>query len=210
MHGDFPRQWIKKQRHYFANKGPYSQSYGFAISHVCMWKLDRKESWTPKNWCFWTVMLGKTFESPLDCKKIKPVNPKGNQSWVFIRRTVVGAPILWPLDEMNPIIRKDPSAGKVWRQEEKGTTEDEMVGWHHRLNGHEFEQAPKTAMDREAWHAAVHGVAKTWTQLNYWTTETLDPLQNIYKTFDPRNIWSVGHLVQAEGSLIFAGQLTSA
>ena len=141
---DQPRQHIKKQRHYFANKGPPSQSYGFSSSHVWMWELDYKESWALKNWCFWTVVLEKTLESPLDCKEIKAVNPKGNQSWIFIGRTDVEAetPILWPPDAKNWLIKKDPDAGKDWRQEEKGTTEDEMVGWHHWLNGHEFEQVP--------------------------------------------------------------------
>ena len=139
---DQPRQYIKKQRHYFANKGPSSQNYGVSSSHVWMWELDHKESWVPKNWCFWTVVLEKTLENPLDCKEIKPVNPKGNQSWIFIARTDVEAevPILWPPDVKNWLIRKDLQAGKDWRQEEKGMTEDEMVGWHHWLDGHEFEQ----------------------------------------------------------------------
>ena len=108
-----------------------------------MWELDYKEIWALRNWCFWTVVLEKTLESPLDCKEIQPVHPKGNQSWIFIRRTDVEAepPILWPPDTKSQFIRKDPDAGKDWRQEEKGTTEDEMVRWHHWLNGHEFEQA---------------------------------------------------------------------
>ena len=137
-----PRQHITKQRHYFANKGPSSQSCGFASSHVWMWDLDYKESWAPKNWYFWTVMLEKILESPLDCKDIKPVHPKGNQSWIFIGRTdaEAEAPILWPPDVKNWLVGKDPDAGKDWRQEEKGMTEDEMVGWHHRLDGHEFKQ----------------------------------------------------------------------
>ena len=140
---DQPRQNIKKQRHYFANKGPSSQGYGFSSSHVWMWELEYKESWVPKNWCFWTVVLEKTLESPLDCKEIQPVHPKGNQSWIVIGRTDVEAetPRLWPLDAKNWLIRKDPDAGKDWRQEEKGMTEDEMVGRHHQLDGHEFEQA---------------------------------------------------------------------
>ena len=102
-----------------------------------------KESWVLKNWCFWTVVLEKTLESPLDCKEIQPVNPKGNQSWIFIGRTdaKAEAPILWPPDTKNWLIGKNPDAGKDWRQEEKGMTEDEMVGWHHQLYGHEFEQA---------------------------------------------------------------------
>ena len=113
-------------------------------SHVWMWELDYKESWAPKNWCFWTVVLEKTLESPLDCKEIQPVHLKGNQSWIFIGRTDAEAetPVPWPLNENNWLIWKDPDAGKDWRWEEKGTTEDEMVGWHHRLDGHEFGQAP--------------------------------------------------------------------
>ena len=138
---DQPRQHIKKQRHYFANKGPPSQSYGFSSSHVWMWELDYKERWTPKNWCFWTVALEKTLDRPLDSKEIQPVHPKGNQSWLFIWRTDVEAeiPVVWPPDGKNWLIWKNPDDGKDWRQEEKGMTEDEMIGWHHRLNEHEFE-----------------------------------------------------------------------
>ena len=127
--------------HYMASKGPSSQSYGFSSSHVWMWELDRKESWVPKNWCFWTVVLEKTLESPLDCKEIQPVHPKGNQSWIFIARTDVETAIFWPPDAKSWLIGKDPDSGKDWRQEEKGMTEDKVVGWHHRLDGHEFEQA---------------------------------------------------------------------
>ena len=136
-----PRQHIKKQRHYFANKGPSSQSYGFSSGHAWMWELDCEESWAPKNWCFRTVVLEKILESPLDCKEIQSVHPKGNQSWIFIGRTDAEAetPILWPPDAKSWLIWKDPDAGKDWGQEEKGMTEDEMIGWHHRLNGHEFE-----------------------------------------------------------------------
>ena len=127
--------------HYLANKGPSSQSYGFSSSHVWMWELYYKESWGPKNWCFWVVVLEKTLESPLDCKKIQPVHPKGNQSWIFIGRTDAEAetPIIWPPDAKNWLIWKDPDAGKDWRWDEKGMTEDEMVGWHRRLNRHESE-----------------------------------------------------------------------
>ena len=136
-------QCIKKQRHYFAFKGPYSQSYGFSSSHIWIWDLDHKEGWAPKNWCFRIVMLEKTLESPLNCKEIKPVNPKGNQPWIFIGRTdaEAAAPILWPPDSKSWLMRKDPDAEKDWGQEEKGMTEDTMVEWHHPLNGHEFEQA---------------------------------------------------------------------
>ena len=117
------------------------KSMVFFSSHVWMWELDYKDSWVPKNWCFWTVVLEKTLESPLDSKEIQPFHPKGNQSWIFIGRTDAEAetPILWPPDAKNWLIGKDPDAGKDWRQEEKGTTEDEMAGWHHQLDGHEFE-----------------------------------------------------------------------
>ena len=120
-----------------------SQNYGFSSTHVSMWELDYKEDWALKNWYFWTMVLERTFESPLDCNKIKPVNLKGNQFWIFTGRTdaEVEAPILWPPDVKNWLIGKDPDAGKEWRQEEKGTTEYEMVGWHHWLNGYEFEKA---------------------------------------------------------------------
>ena len=138
---DQPRQHIQKQRHYFANTGPSSQSYGFFSSHVWMWELDYKESWAPKNWCFWTVELEKTLKSPSDSKEIQPVHSKGNQSWIFIGRTdaETETPILWPPDAKNWLIGKDPDSEKDRRLEEKGTAEVEMVGWHHRLDGHEFE-----------------------------------------------------------------------
>ena len=127
-----------------ANKSLSSQGYGFSSSHVGMWELDYKESWWPNNWCFWIVVVEKTLESPLDCKEIKPAHPKENQSWIFIGRTDAEAetPILWPLDAKNWHIGKDPDAGKDWRHEKKGTTEDEMVGWHHRRDGREFEWTP--------------------------------------------------------------------
>ena len=159
---------ILKSRHYFASKCPSSQGYGFSSSHVWMWILDYKESWSLKNWCFWTVVLEKTLESPLDCKEIQPVHAK-DQSWVFIGRTDVEAetPILWLPDAKNWLIGK---VGKRWGQEEKGTIEDEMVGWYHRLNGHEFGQTLEKLMYREAWRAAVHGsqrVGRNWmTEVN--------------------------------------------
>ena len=136
-----------------------------------MWELDYKESWALKNWCFWTMVLVETFESLLDYKEIQPVHPKGNQSWIFIGRTDAEAetPLLWSPDVKNWLFGKDPDAGKDWRREEKGTTEDEMVGWHHWLNEHEFEQALGVVMNREAWCAAVHGVTKSWTWLSDWT-----------------------------------------
>ena len=138
---DQPREHMKKQRHCFANKDLSSQGYGFSSSHGWMWELDYNESWALKNWYFWTVVLEKSFESPLDGREIQPVHPKGDQSWVFIGRTDAEAetPILWPPHMKSWLIGKDPDAGKDWRREEKGKTENEMIGWHHRLNGHEFE-----------------------------------------------------------------------
>ena len=133
------RGCIKRHRHHFADKGPYNQSYGFSSSHEQMLELDHKEGWALKNWCFQIVMLGKTLESTLDCKEIKSVNPKGNQSWIFIGNTDIEAeaPIL---DGKSRLIGKDPDDGKDWGQEEKGVTEVEMVGWYHWLDGHKFVQ----------------------------------------------------------------------
>ena len=161
---DQSRQHIKKQRHYFANKVPSSQSY-FSSSHAQIWELDPKEGWELKNWCFWTVVLEKTLENPLDSKEIKPVSPKGNQSWILIERTdaEAEAPRLWPPDTKSQLIWKDPNAGKDRGQEEKGATEDKMVECHHWLNGHEFSKLWAKVKDREAWCAAVHGVSKSQT-----------------------------------------------
>ena len=139
---DKTRQHIKKQRHHFADKGPYSQSYNFSSCYVRMWELDHKEGWVLKNWCFQTVMLEKTVEGPLDSKGIKPSSPKGNQPWIFTGIfTEAEAPILWPPDAKSRLIEKD-HARKDWWQEENVVTEDEMAGWHHWLNGHKFEHNP--------------------------------------------------------------------
>ena len=134
-------------------------------------ELDCEESLAQKNWCFWTVVLKKTLESPLDCKEIQSVHPKENQYWIFIGKTDAKAetPILWPPEVKNWHIWKDPDAGKDWRQEEKGTTEDDMVGWHHRLNDMGLGGLRELVIDREAWRAVVHGVAKSETRLSDWT-----------------------------------------
>ena len=136
-----PRQHIRKQRYYFPDKSLSSQSYGFSSRHVWMWELDYKESWVPKNWCFWIVVLEKTLKSPLDCKQMKPISPKGNQPWIFIGRTDAEAdtPTLWPSDAKSRFTGKDPDAGQGWRWEEKAVTEDKKVRQHHQLNGHEPE-----------------------------------------------------------------------
>ena len=172
---DQPRNCIIMQRHYFVNKDLSSQSYAFSTSHVWMWYLNSGESWTLKNWCFWTMVLEKTLESPLDCKEIQPVHPKGEQSWVFIGRTDAEAetPVLCPPDEKSWLIWKDPDAGKDWRQEEKGTTEDEMVGWHHQLNGHGFGWTPGVGDGQgglvccDSWGRKSQTRLSNWTELNW-------------------------------------------
>ena len=164
-------------RHYFANKGPSGQGYGFSSGHVWMWELDYKQSWAPKNWCFWTVVLEKTLESPLDCKIIKPVHPKWNQPWIFVGRTDVEAetPTLWPPGVKNWLIWKDPDAGKDWRLEEKGTTEDEMVGCITNSID-EFESTlgigdgQGSLVCYSQWN---HKVRHDWvTEQNWWSTLT--------------------------------------
>ena len=141
---DQPRQHIKKKRHCFADKGPSSQGYGFSSGHIWMWKLDCEESWAPRNWCFWTVMLEKTLESSLDCMEIQPVHSEGDQPWDFFGRTDAKAetPVLWPPHVKSWLIGKDFDAGRDWEQEEKGMTEDEVAGWHHGLDGRESEWTP--------------------------------------------------------------------
>ena len=165
------RQHVKKQRHYIANKGLSSQSYGFSSGHVWMWELDHKQSWALKNRCFWTVVLEKTLESPLDWKEIQPIHPKGDQSWILIGRTDAEAetPILWPPDVKNQLTGKDPDAGKDWRLEEKGTTEEGMVGGVIYVRDMSLSRLWELVMDREAWCAEVHGVTKNWTWLSDWT-----------------------------------------
>ena len=145
-----------------------------------MWELDHKESWAPKNWCFWTVVLEKTLESPLDCKDIQPVHPKGNQSWIFIGRTDAEAksPILWPPNVKNWLIGKDSDGGKDWRREEKGTTEDEMAGWHHWLDGHGFEQALRVGDGQ-----GILACCSSWDHKESDTTEKLSWIEFFFKEF---------------------------
>ena len=190
--------------------------------HVWMWELDYKESWVPKSWCFWTVVLEKTLESPLDYKEIQPVHPKGDQSWIFIWRTdaETETPVVWPPDSKNCLIWKDPDAGKDWRQEEKGMTEDEMVGWQHWLDGHVLEQAPglgdgqgsleccspwgrkeSDMTERLNWAECRHGSGRCgeWR----WIKTQLGPLERSVQTAQKSRVlclhWNVSDLAWRRG-----------
>ena len=178
-----------------AKKGLY-KSYSFSSSYVWMWELEHKGSWVPKNWCFWTAVLEKTLESPLDCKEIQPVHSKGDQPWVFFGRNdaKVEAPILWPPDAKSQLIRKVPDDGKDWRQEEKRMTENEMVWLYHRLNGHEFVQAPG-AGEGQGNLLQSRRLQRVWHD---WVTEQ----QQVSKVFP--GAWVVKNLFAREGDLVWS------
>ena len=196
---DKPRQLIKKQKHHFADKGLYSQSYGFSSSYLWKWELDHKKRLNAEELILSNYGIGEDSWESLGQQGDKTVSPKGNQPWIYTGRTDAEAPVLWPPDAKSPLTGKDPDAGKDWGQEEKGATEDEMFRWHHRLNGLEFEQTPGDSGGQKSLVVLYSmGSQSAWTLLSDWTNKSIIIVQRFFKS----TVWFSGIICGKAGSFL--------
>ena len=196
---DKPRQLIKKQKHHFADKGLYSQSYGFSSSYLWKWELDHKKRLNAEELILSNYGIGEDSWESLGQQGDKTVSPKGNQPWIYTGRTDAEAPVLWPPDAKSPLTGKDPDAGKDWGQEEKGATEDEMFRWHHRLNGLEFEQTPGDSGGQKSLVVLYSmGSQSAWMLLSDWTNKSIIIVQRFFKS----TVWFSGIICGKAGSFL--------